>query len=138
MRRMSQSRIVPPDVVQDSRRLTGPGLVLDRPGAVIDVRLEEPDRARAISAWRRSARSLLDALGWAGETLGVRTFDGGASLALSAPLDSLYGATDLNELAWDAAMAELRGEPPVDLQSAVAPIRARVLEEANPRLLALH
>jgi cyanophycin synthetase len=135
---MTQSSSVPPNVVQDSRRLTGRGLVLDSPGAVLDVRLEEPDLSRAIAAWRRSARILLDQLGWTGETLGVRTFDGGASLALSAPLDSLYGATDLNELAWDAAMAEVRGEPPVDLESAVEPIRARVQEEANPRLLALH
>src|SRR6476661_4124525 len=99
---------VPSSVIQDSRRLTGAGLVLDRPGAVLDVRLDEPERSRAIAAWQRSARTLLDALGWKGETLAVRTFDGGASVALSAPLDSLYAATDVNELAWETAMAELR------------------------------
>src|SRR5215210_1922498 len=95
---------VPAPVVSESRRLTGPSLMLDRPGAVLDVQLEEPERSRAVSAWRRSARTLLDALGWTGETLAVRIFRGGATVALSAPLDSLYAATDVNELAWDAAM----------------------------------
>src|SRR5215213_6372172 len=98
--------------VLDSRRLTGPTLVLDRPGAVLDIQLEEPELGRAIVAWRRVAQRLLDAVGWTGQVLGVRRFRGGVSLALSAPVDVLYAATELNERAWDAALAETdRGEP---------------------------
>ena len=36
----------------DSRRVTGPGLLLDGPGAVVDVALDAPTRDRAIEAWR--------------------------------------------------------------------------------------
>src|SRR4051812_35882173 len=121
----------------DSRRLTGPTLVLDRPGAVLDVQLDEPDRSRVIEAWGRAARSLLDAVGWTRESTAVRLFDGGASLALSAPIDALYVATEVNEWAWDTAVAELRGEPANQLQATAGRIKARIAGEANPALLAL-
>src|SRR4051812_28482501 len=121
----------------DSRRLTGPTLVLDRPGAVLDVQLGEPDRSRVISAWGRAARSLLDAVGWTGESTAVRLFEGGASLALSAPIDALYTATEVNEWAWETAVAEMRGEPTDQLQATAERIKARIAREANPVLLAL-
>ena len=38
--------------LQDSRRLTGPRLVSDSPGAVIDGRLEVVDTMRFRDAWR--------------------------------------------------------------------------------------
>src|ERR687889_71286 len=123
--------------VVESRRITGPTLVLDRPGAVLDVQLEEPDRTRAIAAWRRSARSLLDGVGWNGEQLGVRLFPGGASLGFSAPLDALYAATDMNEWAWDQAVAALRGEPEDDVAQVVEAMRERLARESNPALLRL-
>ena len=94
-----------PMQVLDSRRLTGPGLLLDGPGAVLEARLAEPERGRAIAAWRQWARRLLDAVGWADETLATRTFAEGATLAVSAPIDALYAATELNERALNAAMA---------------------------------
>jgi hypothetical protein len=50
--------------VADSRRLTGPSLLLDRPGAILDVRLDDPARDRAIAGWRAAARRLLDAVQW--------------------------------------------------------------------------
>src|SRR4051812_31551071 len=109
--------------IRDSRRITGLTLVLDRPGAVFDVQLDEPQRSRAIAAWRRTARGLLDALGWDRETLGVRLFQGGASLALSAPVDALYAATEVNEWAWEAAVAELQGEPAANLADAAETLR---------------
>ena len=124
--------------VLDSRRLTGPTLVLDRPGAVLDVQLEEPELGRAIAAWRRVARRLLDAVGWTGEVLGVRRFRGGVSLALSAPVDVLYAATELNERAWEAALVEAGGGEPVDLGKSAAVFRQQIAAEGNPPLVALH
>ena len=93
----------------DSRRLTGPGLLLDRPGAVVDVAIDEGQQDRAIALWRHHVARMLDAVGWSGEELSVRSFAGGASLALSAPPDALYAATELNEWAWTAAELDVRG-----------------------------
>jgi cyanophycin synthetase len=127
----------PPITVLDSRRITGTTLVLKQPGAVLDVRLDQADRSRAIAAWCHAARSLLDAVGWSGSELCVRPFQGGVSLGITAPIDVLYAATELNESAWDAAAAQLRGEPGPDLAQAAAAIRSRIADEANPRLLEL-
>src|SRR4030042_7187568 len=106
--------------VLDSRRLTGPGLLLDCPGAVLDVRLGGQDPDQAIAAWRNAARRLLAEVGWADEELATRRFPGGVSLALTAPVDGLYAATELNERAWEAAAAELGEGPPPD--SAAGPV----------------
>ena len=124
--------------VLDSRRVTGPGLLLDGPGAVLEARIEEPERSRAIDSWRTWARRLLDAVGWKQETLATRTFAGGVSLAVSAPVDGLYAATDLNERAWAAAMAELQGEKKPDLGGAVASLLDDIASERNPVLAGLH
>src|SRR4051794_10726094 len=119
----------------ESRRLTGRGLLLDRPGAVLEVALgEEGDRA--IELWRVKARWLLDELGWGGETVAVRRFPGGASLAISAPLDALYAATELNEAAWDAASGDLAGTA-YPYQEEVERLTRRIRAERNPCLLAL-
>jgi UDP-N-acetylmuramyl tripeptide synthase len=121
----------------DSRRLTGPNLLLDRPAAVMDVQLDEPHRDRAIDAWARAAREMLDAVGWTGEEIAVRTFAGGASLALSGPVDALYAATEVNEWAWEVAEAELAGTPRPDQAESAARLRSAIETERNPRLLAL-
>ncbi|MFL5516840.1 MAG: Mur ligase family protein, partial [Gemmatimonadales bacterium] len=121
----------------DSRRLTGPGLLLDGPGAILEIQLDESKRGAALAAWRRAARRMLDQVGWAGETLATRTFRGGASLALSAPADALYAATDLNEWAWATAAAEIRGAPGPDFAAAAERLRAAIQKERCPALLAL-
>lgn len=56
--------MVLPDTVKDSRRLTGPNLVTDRPGAVLEVELADPSAAEMVRAWQEEARRALDALGW--------------------------------------------------------------------------
>lgn len=128
---------VAPMNVLDSRRLTGPGLMLDGPGAVLDVRLEDPDADRAVSAWRTAANRLLQAVGWPTEKLASRSFAGGVSLAVSAPIDGLYAATELNERAWAAAAAELQGGKTPDFKAAVASILDELEAERNPLLVAL-
>jgi len=124
-------------IVADSRRLTGPSLLLDRPGAVLDVRLDDAERDRAVAAWRAAARRLLDAMSWSAETLAVRPFAGGASLALTAPIDALYAATDLNEAAWEMATAELAVRASEPVATLVARLRSAIAGERNPALVAL-
>jgi len=117
-------------ILLDSRRLTGPNLLWDREGAVIDVSLAPEEADAAIDAWRREARRLLDAVGWTGEETAVRRFPGGASLALSAPIDALYAATEINDEAWAAAIGSQAADP-------VERLRAAIERERNPALLAL-
>jgi len=123
--------------VLDSRRLTGPSLLLDRPGAILDISLEEQDPDRAATAWRKAAGRLLQSVGWQGEALVTRRFPGGASFAFSAPADCLYVATELNERAWAAAAAEVAGGPAADLDADVAWLRDAIGAECNPKLVAL-
>jgi cyanophycin synthetase len=124
-------------IVMESRRLTGPSLVLDRPGAVLEVYLADTLRERALAEWRSAARRLLEAVGWQGETLAVRRFEGGASLALTAPVDVLYAATELNESAWAAAAASVEGGPAPDDAAVVERLRAAIADERSPALVAL-
>ena len=126
-----------PTIVADSRRLTGPSLLLSRPGAILEVRLDDAEHDRALAAWRAAARRLLDAVGWPGEELATRGFAGGASLALTAPADALFAATDLNEAAWEAAAAELGGRPAPDADAVAARLREAIAGERDPALVAL-
>jgi cyanophycin synthetase len=124
--------------VIDSRRLTGPSLLLDRPGAILDIGLEDLDASRAVPAWRQAVDRLLDAVGWSGQALACRRFAGGISLAFSAPVDALYAATDLNEAAWARAVSELGGEPAAGFDDQVTELRNTIAKERNPALVALH
>ncbi|HEX6901927.1 MAG TPA: Mur ligase family protein [Thermoanaerobaculia bacterium] len=117
----------------DSRRLTGPNLLLDRAGAVLEVALYPEEAETVVRAWREQARRLLDAVGWEDEEVASRIFPGGASLAVSAPIDGLYAATEVNEAAWVAAAA---GEA-FDLLPVAERLRAEIAGEANPALIAL-
>jgi UDP-N-acetylmuramyl tripeptide synthase len=121
----------------DSRRVTGPGLLLDGPGAVLDVALDEPTRDRAIAAWRDSAARMLAAVGLREAQLETRHFQGGATLGFTAPPDALYTATDLNEWAWASAEALVAGGAPLPLESDAARLRAALEAERNPALVAM-
>ena len=105
---------------------------------MIDVRLEAEDDAKSlVDAWRQAARRILDAVGWTHEELSHRHFASGVSLALSAPIDALYAATEVNEWAFEAATAELTDTEPPDLVSAADRLRATIAEERNPAVPAM-
>ena len=118
----------------DSRRLTGPNLLWDKPGAVIDVEFGELAPALVVAAWETEARRLLDEVDWKDQELCVRHFSGGASLALSAPVDALYTATDINEAAWDAARDLLEGGHRQLLLRVARQLREEIRDEERPRL----
>ena len=58
--------------ILDSRRLTGPNLLLDGPGAILDVDVDAADRARAEAAWRDALAEFLRELGWEGAAVASR------------------------------------------------------------------
>jgi UDP-N-acetylmuramyl tripeptide synthase len=124
-------------VLDDSRRLTGPGLLWDRPGAVLDVLVEGFEVAEVARRWQAEARRVLDAVGWGEERTTGRLFDGGANLALSAPMDALYSAVFAAETAWHFCAAELLGETAGDFAAMTEDLRQVIARESNPPLIAL-
>lgn len=117
----------------DSRRLTGASLFLSGPGAVIDVAVNDDDRDLLAAAWRRHVSRLLHELDWP-VVVAVRPFDGGLSLAIAAPEDGLYTATELNEAAWDAARDWVEGTQRHLLLRAARQLRGEYRDEQRPRL----
>ena len=121
----------------DVRRLTGPNLFLDRPGAVAEALLQTPEAGMRIALWRREMRALLHAVGWEQEDIVVRPYPGGASLMISAPWDGLFTACDLIEWAWESAAAAFDGNPQPNRDAAAKKLRAQIAQEAHPALITL-
>jgi len=121
----------------DNRRLTGPNLFWDKPGAVLDIAVEGIPADLVISAWREQVSHLMEALGWCVDDICTRVYQGGASLVISAPVDVLYTACELNEQALSRALAVLEGEPMGDLRDAITFLGKQLAEEQDPALLLL-
>lgn len=124
--------------LHDSRRLTGPNLVADGPGAAIDGSVRGIAVDDFLNAWRKRAREALDTVGWKVHNTADRSFRGGVTVFHSAPIDALYAATEVNEWAWAAAAADVGAESPLETLDAAAPrLRRLIEEERNPPLLTL-
>ncbi len=123
--------------LRDIRRLTGANFLMPHTGAAAEAPIEDAVKSVAMSLWRREARVLLDAVGWANECIMMRAFDGGATLQISAPLDALYAATEIVEASWTAAEAKLRGEAPPDQDAEALRLREKIATESDPALVAL-
>jgi len=121
----------------DSRRLTGPNLFWDWPGAVLDISLRDIPADLVISAWAEEVTRLMDAMGWNTGKIESRKFDGGASLVINAPIDVLYTACELNEVAFNRAKTGLSGESPPALEPVLADLSRQRQDERNTALLAL-
>ncbi len=120
----------------DARRLTGPSLIFDGPGAVLDVACTTDEADSLLPVWKRHVLRMVAALGWTKPQFASRKLLGGVSMAFSAPIDALYTATEVNEWAWAASAAELRVPVEVpDFDETVAALKASVAEESNPRLM---
>lgn len=121
----------------DSRRLTGPSLILDQPGAAAELTVADDVKDRAMSLWTTHVRALLDAVGWSGSVIATRPYHGGATLAITAPLDGLYAATEIVEAAWEETRALLDGQTPPDPDAVLARLTREIDEERQPALLSL-
>jgi cyanophycin synthetase len=91
----------------DSRRLTGSNLFFAAPGAVLDVAV--PVDEALIFSWRARAERAAASLAWVDCRAAVRRHANGVLLAISAPADQLWLATEVNEWALCAALTE--GDP---------------------------
>ncbi len=120
----------------DARRLTGPSLIFDRPGTILDVSCTAEEASRLIPVWANHVTRMLEALDWPSARFASQQLSGGVSLVFSAPIDQLYAATEINEWAWAASAYELGAstEEP-DFNAAVNTIRQSAEDEANDELM---
>lgn len=123
--------------LDEVRRLTGPNLLWDKPGAIVDVLLAAQHKAAALTLWQKWIVLLLKEFGWAGESHIHREHEFGFNFAISAPLDALYTACEVAELAWQCCASELESKDLPDWQSRLEELKAELKLEQNPALLAL-
>lgn len=121
----------------DSRRLTGPNLYWDYPGALLDVACDSRDARPLVTAWTAQVAPLMQAFGWDPGRIASRCYEGGVSLVINAPIDVLYSACELNEIALTEAIKVLTGEPLSDSASSIDHLTGLVEAEKYPPLLAM-
>ena len=124
--------------------MPGPNLLTERSGAWIDAGLEGLQPGVVTGLWREHAKKMLHAIGWADEECFSRTFQGGVTLMHTAPFDTLYAATELNEWAFVQAQRALGSPVAENLKQLDLPfdqardfLAARIEKERKPRLVAL-
>jgi UDP-N-acetylmuramyl tripeptide synthase len=114
---------------------------------VLEVRLAPEHSEDVIIRWAHAVRRMTGVLGWDQVQVGVRSWRGGAELGLTAPLDQLLTATDVNEWAWadtvvalglDAGPPELSPDAtPRSFDEAVVHLGTLARLASRPALLAL-
>ena len=124
--------------IADSRRMTGPGMLMDTPGAVLDVAVDGFAGDAVVAAWARQAARVTAALDWPESVTASRTYAAGVTLQLSAPIDRLYTAVFANETAFHLAAHELLGSAAGPFDRLVDALREMAAAEAEPALVELH
>ena len=120
----------------DSRRLTGPNLLWNKCGAIIDVEFDSAD-SQVVDLWDKYVHEMFARLGWTDERTVIRQYPDGASLAISAPIDVLYTATEINDWCWDSAVTYLVDAKEPDFDRASDDFVEEIEKEANPNVLAV-
>jgi cyanophycin synthetase len=90
---------------EDSRRLTGANLFFASTGAVLEVVADVADDS-LLEQWRERVARARGRLGWTLTDTVSRVHRPGVSLALAAPCDQLFVATEINEWALCSALVE--------------------------------
>jgi UDP-N-acetylmuramyl tripeptide synthase len=121
----------------DARRLTGPSVLFDSHGTILDVACTTAEGERLIPVWEKQVRRMLTEIGWRDCEFASVILNGGVSMAFTAPIDALYAASGINEWAWAACDHVLNGADEPDFDAAVAVTRNAIEEEANPKLIRL-
>jgi cyanophycin synthetase len=124
-------------ILEDARRITGPGMLWAYPGAVLDILYRDFAPEKIIALWEHYARQVLHAVDWPNQQVTTRKFDGGLNLTISAPMDQLYSATLIAQAIWHFVAAELLEQAAINFDELLRDIRNIMQLEANPRLLAL-
>ncbi len=120
----------------DARRLTGPNLIFDSAGSILDVSCTPEEADRLVPVWADNVARMLEALDWPSSEFASQKLSGGVSMAFSAPIDALYAASEINEWAWAASAFELgASDEEPDFDASLAAIRSSAAEESNAELM---
>ncbi|MGB5629733.1 MAG: Mur ligase family protein, partial [Woeseiaceae bacterium] len=120
----------------DARRLTGPNVIFDGVGSILDVSCTDDEAERLIPVWADNVGRMLEALDWPSAELAFVKLQGGISLAFTAPVDQLYAASEINEWAWAASAFELGvSQEDPDFDKAVSTLQQSAADEANTELM---
>lgn len=123
--------------LDDCRRLTGPSLIWDKSGAILDVLIEDMDMDTVLDCWYRQINPLLVKVDWLNPELNHRRFESGFNLVIAAEIDQLYVATRVLETAWYFCVCELLKLVPQDEAELLDVIRREMLDERNLALRSL-
>jgi UDP-N-acetylmuramyl tripeptide synthase len=124
-------------ILDDCRRLTGPSLVWDKTGAILDVLIEDMDMDAVLDCWYRQVNLLLSQIDWPEPELAHRRYENGFNLVLAAPLDRLYAATLVLETAWYFCCCELLNVETQDADVLIRDIHDQIQAERNQAMLNL-
>lgn len=111
----------------DSRRLIGANLFFAGTAAVLETAGVDID-ATLLDGWRTRALRACARLGWTDSRAVARPHSRGASLAISAAWDQLFTATEVNEWALCATLAD---RTPAIAAPLTAALHAELLEDAD-------
>ena len=114
----------------NSRRLIGANLFFATTGAVLELEGIAPE-AELLQAWRTRVAAVRSRLGWDGPRAIARVHRRGASLALPAPVDQLFVATEVNEWALCASLLERDPQKWQGLQEALMAAAVEAAEIAH-------
>lgn len=124
-------------VLNSSRRVTGPGLLWEKPGAILDVFTDCFDKQQVVDIWLQETNKVLEAIGWTNSQTKTRIFDTGVNLAISASIDLLYSAVFVVETSWQLAASRLLDEKSDNLEVLIDDLKKVISIEQNPSVLAL-
>lgn len=117
--------------LKNLRRLTGANFLMSEVGAAAEATIDDNNKAIVMGLWRTAARKLLDGVDWTDSKIAMRSFDGGATLQVSAPTDALFAATHLVEASWNATNAKLAGDV-YDFDVMAVSLREKINDELSP------
>jgi folylpolyglutamate synthase/dihydropteroate synthase len=123
--------------IDDCRRLTGPSLVWDKTGAILDVLIEGRDMDDVLTCWYRHINNLLVSINWAEPNLTHRRYENGFNLLLAAPIDQLYSATIVLETAWYFCSCEVLVKPVDSQAQLIQAVRDSMQSEQFPESIQL-
>ncbi|MFT4798345.1 MAG: cyanophycin synthetase [Sulfitobacter sp.] len=110
---------------------------MSSPGAILDLQCDPDEVPQVIESWQRAIQQATDSLRWENTQYASRVLTGGVSLAFSAPIDSLYAASEVNQWAYQCIEAESKGQQTVDFSIVKAAVEKEFEDETNSQLLAL-
>jgi cyanophycin synthetase len=124
-------------ILDDSRRITGPGMIWNKRGALLDILVEGFDKQEVLAAWEPEVRRVLDALEWNDSETISRVFGNGITVMISAPADLLYSAVFVIETSWHLTAHKLLNRKAEAFEGLIADLKKVIGLEANPPLIAL-